>query len=137
MTPWVIRLIIANVLMFVASSASPEITEKLMLVPVLALSHPWTLVTYMFLHAGMGHIFFNMLSLFFFGPRLEMKLGGINFLWLYFISGIMGGLLSFVFTSYTPIIGASGAVYGVMLGFARYWPREPLYIWGVLPVEAR
>ena len=137
MTPWVLRLIFANIAMFILASLSPALNEQLMLVPALAFLRPWTLVTYMFLHGGFGHIFFNMLALFFFGPRLEAELGSKNFLLLYFISGIMGGLLSFFFTPYTAIIGASGAVYGVMFGFARYWPRELLYIWGVFPVQAR
>jgi membrane associated rhomboid family serine protease len=108
-----------------------------MLVPVLALVRPWTLVTYMFLHGGVSHILFDMLGLFFFGPRLEEKLGGKQFLWLYFLSGLMGGALSFFFTPYAQIVGASGAVFGVFLGFAYYWPREIIYIWGVIPVQAR
>ena len=137
MTRWVMRLVIANIVMFVLTSASPQALEGLTLVPVLILSRPWTLVTYMFLHGGVSHLLFNMLGLFFFGPRLELELGERQFLWLYFISGIMGGLLSFVFSPYTPIIGASGAIYGIMLGFAYYWPRAPIYIWGIFPVQAR
>ena len=137
MTPWVTRLIIANVAVFALSLASPRITEAFMLVPALTLTRPWTLITYMFLHGGIGHILFNMLGLFFFGPRLEDRLGGLQFLWLYFLSGLMGGVLSFFFTPYAQIIGASGGVFGVFLGFAYYWPRELIYIWGVFPVQAR
>jgi membrane associated rhomboid family serine protease len=137
MTPWVTRIIIANVVMFILSSTSPRVTEMFMLVPALALVRPWTLVTYMFLHGGVSHILFNMLGLFFFGPRLEEKLGGKQFLWLYFLSGLVGGALSFFFTPYAQIVGASGAVFGVFLGFAYYWPREIIYIWGVIPVQAR
>jgi membrane associated rhomboid family serine protease len=77
-----------------------------------------------------------MLGLFFFGSRLEEHLGARHFLGLYFASGVAGALLSFVNFN-TPIIGASAAVFGVFLGFARSWPRERVYIWGVLPVEAR
>lgn len=137
MTNWVTRLLIANVIMFVLTYSSPSVTNMLMFVPFLILSQPWTLVTYMFLHAGIGHLFFNMLGLYFFGPRLESVLGGQKFLMLYFISGISGGLLSFLFAPYTPIIGASGAVFGIFFAFARYWPREQMYIWGVFPVQAR
>jgi len=89
------------------------------------------------LHGDIGHLFFNMLGLFFFGPRLEDHLGSRHFLWLYFVSGLMAAALSFVFNPFIPIIGASGAVYGVMLGFAYFWPKEPIYIWGVLPVQSR
>ena len=137
MTPWVTRLIIANAVMFVMSMARPELLNALAFVPVLVLVRPWTLVTYMFLHAGFSHILFNMIGLFFFGPRLEIELGGRRFLWLYFVSGIMGALLSFVFNPITPIVGASGAIYGIMLGFAFFWPRERLLIWGIFPIEAR
>jgi membrane associated rhomboid family serine protease len=136
-TRWVIRLILANFIMFFFSMAFPTIASAMVLVPALAISRPWTLVTYMFLHGGFGHIFFNMLGLYFFGPRLEIELGGRKFLGLYFISGLMGAALSFIFTPYVGIIGASGAVYGVLIGFAYFWPREPLYIWGLFPIEAR
>jgi membrane associated rhomboid family serine protease len=74
--------------------------------------------------------------LFFFGPRLESEMGGRDFLLLYFIAGMSGALLSYL-TPHTPIIGASGGVFGVFLGFARFWPREQILIWGILPVEAR
>jgi membrane associated rhomboid family serine protease len=137
MTPWVTRLIIANAAMFIIGVAAPDVSSALTLVPVFVLSRPWTLVTYMFLHGGLMHLLFNMLGLFFFGPRLEDRLGSQDFLWLYFISGLMGAVLSFVFTPYAAIIGASGAVFGVFLGFAYFWPRETIYVWGIIPIEAR
>ena len=137
MTPWTTRLIVANVVVYFLSTAAPELTTKFMLVPVLLLQRPWTIITYMFLHGGLMHLLFNMLGLFFFGPRLELELGSRRFLWLYFLSGIMGGALSFVFTPFSPIIGASGAIFGVFLGFAYYWPREMILVWGIFPVEAR
>lgn len=135
LTPWVQRLIFANVAMFLATMAMPQLYPLLGLYPPLLLFRPWTLFTYMFLHAGLWHIAFNMLALYFFGPRLEDRLGGRHFLGLYLASGLTGGLLSI----FTPalIIGASGAVFGVLLGFAKYWPRERIYIWGILPIEAR
>lgn len=113
-----------------------ELFRLLALVPILIPFRPWSVVTYAFLHGGMGHIFFNMLALFFFGPRLEQRLGGRHFLGLYFASAIAGALLSIV-TPRVIIVGASGAVFGVMLGFAYYWPRDKIYIWGILPLEAR
>jgi len=137
MTRWVIRLIIANAAVFLLTAASPAITEKLMFVPALVLARPWTIVTYMFLHAGFGHIFFNMLGLFFFGPRLELEMGSTRFLWLYFLSGIMGAILSLFISPHAAIVGASGAVYGVMMGFAYFWPTEPIYIYGIFPIQAR
>ncbi len=137
MTPWVQKLLIANVAVFFLTQIVPNITTHLMFVPFLVLVRPWTLVTYMFLHAGLMHLLFNMIALFFFGPRLEQRLGGKQFLALYFLSGITGAVLSFPFTPHAAIVGASGAVYGVLIGFAMYWPRERIYIWGILPIEAR
>ncbi len=137
MTSWTLRLIAANVVVFVISIAVPGFTEQFMLVPISVFLRPWTVVTYMFLHAGIWHLFFNMLGLYFFGPRLELEIGGRHFLWLYFLSGMMGALLSFIFTPYTAIVGASGAIFGVLIGYAHFWPRDQILIWGILPIEAR
>jgi len=106
-------------------------------IPRLALTRPWTFVTYMFLHGGLMHLLFNMLALFFFGPRVEDRLGSRQFGWLYFLSGISGALLSLALSRGSPIVGASAGVFGVMLAFAYFWPHEPILIWGVLPVPAR
>ncbi len=136
MTRWVLRLIVANAIVFLLQMARPGITQAFAFVPALVIARPWTILTYMFLHGGFGHILFNMLGLLFFGPRLEIELGSKNFLALYFISGLVAALMSFT-NPFSAIIGASGAVYGVFMGFAYYWPRENIYIWGVLPVQAR
>jgi membrane associated rhomboid family serine protease len=138
MTPWVLRLIVANVAMYFMQGLAVEVAERMVLVPVLFPREPWTLVTYMFLHGSGTHLLFNMISLFFFGPQVEARLGSRHFLGLYAVSGIVGGLLSILFTPRVPgVIGASGAIFGVTLAFARYWPRSQIYIWGILPVEAR
>ncbi|MEO8333352.1 MAG: rhomboid family intramembrane serine protease [bacterium] len=137
MTPWVLRLVIANVIVYFLQQTIQPLTGQLAFVPALMLSRPWTIITYMFLHGSLTHILFNMIALYFFGSRVESRLGPERFFALYFLSGIAGALLSFVFAPYAPIIGASGAVYGVMLAFARFWPRDQILIWGVLPIEAR
>jgi membrane associated rhomboid family serine protease len=137
MTPWVTRLIAANAVMFLLTRVFPEVERALMFVPAEVFYRPWTAVTYMFLHGGVGHILFNMLALFFFGPRLEAELGDRRFLLLYLISGLAGAALSFLFSFNTPVIGASAAIYGVFIGFTWFWPRAQIYIWGILPVEAR
>ena len=138
MTPWVRRLLVANLVIFFATLAYPQLYWYLGFVPAEILVRPWTAVTYMFLHAtpGFGHVLFNMIGLFFFGPRLELRLGSPSFLRLYLVAGVVGALLSFTAPG-VMVIGASGAVYGVLLGFAYYWPRERIYIWGLLPIEAR
>jgi membrane associated rhomboid family serine protease len=137
-TPWVKRLLVANVLVFFAQQTIPGLTGALILLPAAMLVRPWTMITYMFLHdpGSLWHLFGNMLGLFFFGPRVEQRLGSQHFFALYMISGIFGALLSFL-TPYNPILGASGAVLGVTLAYARFWPRDQIYIWGVIPVEVR
>ena len=122
--------------MFLLGGALPGVVRTFVLVPILIPYRPWTVVTYLFLHAGFAHLFFNMLALYFFGPRLEARIGGRHFIGLYLTSGIVGALVSLV-TPTALIVGASGAVFGVMLGFAHYWPRDPVYIWGLLRIEAR
>ncbi|MEJ2215025.1 MAG: rhomboid family intramembrane serine protease [Gemmatimonadota bacterium] len=135
MTPWVLRIIVANVAVFIFTETSPVLKQLLAFTPAWALHQPWTPITYMFVHAGIWHIGFNMLALFFFGPRVEARMGGRHFLTLYFVSGLGGAALSCI-TPYIGVIGASGAIFGVLLAFAHYWPHERIYIWGVLPVPA-
>jgi membrane associated rhomboid family serine protease len=139
MTPWVTRLLVANIAVFALQSTilPNAITELLVLVPRAVLARPWTLVTYMFLHGGLSHILFNMLGLFFFGSRVEQRLGERRFITLYLISGVAGGVASLIFTPRAAVIGASAGVFGVMMAFAMFWPRERIYIWGVIPIEAR
>lgn len=139
MTPWVTRLLVANVVMFALSfTVLPgAITELMVFIPRAILTRPWTVVTYMFLHGGLTHILFNMLGLFFFGSRVEARLGERRFITLYLLSGVAGALASLIFTPRASVIGASAGVFGVMMAFAMFWPREKIYIWGVIPVEAR
>lgn len=137
MTPWVRRLIVANVIVFFLEQTVRGFVGYLAYIPAYLLSQPWTVITYMFAHANITHILFNMLALYFFGPAVEERLGGGRFLGLYFLSGITGALLSTVFAFNSPIIGASGAVMGVMFAFARYWPHVRLLLFFIIPVEAR
>ena len=136
MSPWVLRLIVVTVMTHFIVSSSPALITTFGFEPRLLLTRPWTVVTYMFVHApGFGHIFFNMLSLFMFGSPLERRLGGNRFLGLYFAGGLGGALLSLLQPNHL-IIGASAATFAVSLGFARYWPDSLILIWGVIPVRA-
>ena len=137
MTPWVKRLIIANVIVFFLQQTAPGVTGMLAFVPRYILLQPWTLLTYMFVHSGLTHILFNMLALYFFGPRVEERIGSNRFITLYTLSGITGALMSLIFAPFSPIVGASGAIFGVMLAFARFWPDAQIYIMGILPLQAR
>jgi membrane associated rhomboid family serine protease len=139
LTPWVSRIIFANVAIFLAQMFIPGVADAsdlLKLRPVDIPVRPWTLLTYAFLHQGFGHIFFNMLVLFMFGPRVEAQLGSKRFVVLYVVSAIGGGLLSFITPDFF-IVGASGATLGVMYAFAKYWPRAQIYLFGFVPIEAR
>lgn len=138
MTPWVLRLVIANVAVFALQGfVANALLDLLVFVPRLVIVRPWTVVTYMFLHGSLTHLLFNMLGLFFFGSRVEARLGERRFLTLYFVSGIAGAVASLIFTPRAGVIGASAGVFGVMMAFAMFWPRERIYIWGILPIEAR
>ncbi|MEO5511654.1 MAG: rhomboid family intramembrane serine protease [Longimicrobiales bacterium] len=138
LTLWVKRLIIANFVVWLLQLVSPSVTYYMQFIPGHVLTRPWTPLTYMFAHdpGGFGHILFNMLALFFFGPPLEARWGSKEFLKYYLICGLGGAALSFVFLN-APIIGASAAVYGVMLAFAMNWPDAPILIYGIFPIPAK
>ena len=139
MTPAVRTILFVTVGAFFVQMTMPGMLENaFILVPRLILTRPWSVVTYMLLHApGIGHILGNMLGLFFFGPRVEERIGTRRFWVLYLVSGITGALLSFFVTPNSPILGASGAVFGVTLAFAYFWPDAIIHIWGIIPVPAR
>lgn len=137
MTPVVRILLFANIGAYFLQMTQPALANALVFYPPLIFARPWTVITYMFLHGSFMHIGFNMLALYFFGPRVEARLDSRRFTWLYFLSGLSGALLSFIFAPGAPIIGASAGVFGVMLAFAHFWPNEPIHIWGIIPVPAR
>lgn len=137
LTPWVKRLLIINAAVFVATLALPWLIGYLAFQPSAILFRPWTLLTYMFTHGGFWHVFFNLLALFFFGPPIEDRWGSNEFIKYYLICGLGAAAFSFLFAFHSPVVGASGAVYGVMLAFAMLWPNVPIYIWGIFPVKAK
>ena len=104
----------------------------------------WQPLTYLFLHGGFGHIFFNMLGLWMFGSALERNWGRRRFLRYYFLTGAGAGLLnvaaSFVWGGPAPLlvtIGASGALYGILLAFGVLYPHTPIYLWFLFAIPAR
>ncbi|MFN2567658.1 MAG: rhomboid family intramembrane serine protease [Gemmatimonadaceae bacterium] len=96
----------------------------------------WTPVTYMFAHGGLWHLALNMYTLWIFGPRVEHVWGTKRFTWFYLWCGL-GGLLAHALfgPDGSALVGASAAVFGVMLAFAWQWPREEVYLFGVLPLR--
>ena len=138
LTPWVKRLLIANTVVFFLTWLVGQdlVFSWLAFGPADVLRRPWSVVTYMFLHGDLWHLLINMLVLFFFGPPLEARWGSKEFIRFYMLCGLGGVALSFVFMP-SWIVGASAAVYGVMLAFAITWPEAPIYVWGIFPVKAK
>lgn len=99
----------------------------------------WQLATYMFLHGGVLHIFFNMLALFMFGNDLERYWGTARFLKYYFITGVGAGACSWLVSINSPIptIGASGAIYGLLLAYGMLYPNRIVYLNFLLPVKVK
>lgn len=101
----------------------------------------WQPVTYMFIHGSWSHLFFNMLGLLFFATGVEKALGTKEFLLMYFVTGILSGLFSialYYFTGnyFVSLVGASGAIYGILFAFAVVYPKSVIYVWGLIPVPA-
>src|SRR3954469_7212822 len=142
-------LIAANVAAFLLTAFMPGLKEYFGLVPVLVLHYGWLwqLATYMFLHGGIFHILFNMLALWMFGAELERIWGTRYFLKFYFVTGIGAAALTVLFSllpfgfaqqlQYANIIGASGAIYGLLLAYALYFPDRPIYMYFVFPIPAK
>ena len=103
---------------------------------------PYQLVTHMFMHAGFGHIFFNMFALFMFGRVLESVLGSKKFFILYFLSGLGAAalqlLIYYLQNEQAAMIGASGAVFGILIAFAMMFPNvELMIIFLPIPIKAK
>jgi rhomboid family protein len=138
LTPVVKRLLIANVAVYVVTLLVGQrfMFEWFAFQPTRIFFRPWGPITYMFLHAGFMHLAVNMLVLFFFGPPLESRWGEREFVRFYVTCGLGGVALSYVFLP-AAVVGASAAIYGLMLAFAMNWPDAPIYVWGIFPVKAK
>jgi membrane associated rhomboid family serine protease len=99
----------------------------------------WQLVTYMFLHAEILHLFFNMLTLFMFGNDLERYWGTERFLKYYFVTGIGAGVCSWLVAmdSAAATIGASGAIYGLLLAYGLLYPNRIVFLNFLIPVKVK
>ena len=135
-------LVILNCIVFALTYLFPRLFGYLALNPFSVIyGHAyWLFVTYMFVHGGIWHLFSNMLGLFIFGPPVERSIGTREFLLFYFLTGTLSGIASFfvyLFTGTNAILlGASGALYAVMLLFSVLYPRAIIYLFGIFPVRA-
>jgi membrane associated rhomboid family serine protease len=149
MTPAVKVLIATNVGVFLVSFFFRDVITYLGLTPA-AVVHRlelWQPVTYMFLHGGVLHVVFNMLMLWMFGVELERLWGTRFFVKFYFVAGVGAGLttlglsfLPFEFAErmyYIPTIGASGAIFGLLLAYGLYFADRPIYMYFLFPVKAK
>jgi len=135
------KIVIANVIIFFLQImlAKTNFQNFFALYPedVIRRGYIWQIVTYMFLHGSLSHIFFNMIVIWMFGTTLEQVWGSRRFLKYYFICGIGGAAFSFIFSYHSPVIGASAAGYGILLAYAVLFPYNQIYVWGIIPVKAR
>jgi membrane associated rhomboid family serine protease len=149
LTPAIKILIAINVGAFLLQQVVGELSIALGLQPaaVLGQMHIWTPVTYMFLHGGISHILFNMLSLWMFGVELERMWGTAFFTRYYLVCGV-GAALTTMLLSFLPgqigqqlyyslTIGASGAIYGVLLAYAMYFPDRRILFYFLFPIPAK
>jgi membrane associated rhomboid family serine protease len=126
-------ILIANVVVFLLQKITSDAVISLFaLWPIGDLFRPWQVVTYAFLHANVMHIFFNMFALYMFGGALESYWGSRRFAVFYFASVLAAaGTELLVLTESNvvePVIGASGGVFGLLLGFAWFFPRQKLML---------
>jgi membrane associated rhomboid family serine protease len=105
------------VVMFLTGGTNGLVGRQLLFFAPLTLSEPWRVITSMFAHASVLHILFNMYALYLFGSQLEHLLGRARFLILYFLSGIGGCAAVMVLAPNTPVLGASGAIFGLFSAY--------------------
>jgi len=151
LTPMVKNLIVIMVSVFLLqkileispSNINYYFTYYFALVPILVWQKYflWQLATYIFLHGGVFHLLFNLLALWMFGGELESYFGSKKFLRYFLFCGIGAGICTVLFTPNMyqpiPVIGASGAIYGILLAFGWLFPNRPIYIYFLFPIPAR
>jgi len=144
MLPTIVKnLLIINLIVFLATlylerSGMYAITNALALNPLgTGNFHVWQLLTYMFMHANFEHLFFNMFALWMFGNILENYWGPRRFLFYYFVCGVGAGLCNLLVPGWGLTVGASGAVYGILLAFGMMFPNERIYLYFLMPIKAK
>jgi membrane associated rhomboid family serine protease len=142
LTPMIKNLmIIMGAVFFLQMVVSSGISFYFGLVPILVWKkyYLWQLATYIFLHGGISHLLFNLLAFWMFGGELEKYWGSRKFLRYFLFCGIGAGICTVIFSPYQfiPVIGASGAIYGILLAFAWLFPNRPIYIYFLFPIPAK
>ncbi len=142
-SPFIKWMIVLDVIVFIIQNIYPQMTVTLGLSPrEFFQDFPNKLyqpLTYMFLHGGLGHIFFNMFALWMFGTEVEFTWGSKRFGRFYLLAGLAGAVLSMAVKSsqIAPIIGASAAIYGVLAAYWVMFPERYLYIYFLIPIKVK
>ena len=126
---YVAKLSLIILTVFVLQNIFPFYTDNFALISSRLLQQPWSVVTYIFLHANLNHVFSNLFSLVLFGFILEKIVGPRNFLLVFFSSGIFAGIASLFF--YPSVIGASGAIFGIMGVLSVIRPKMLVIAFGI------
>ncbi len=134
---WLLALNIGVYFLQLTLFGSDAVYSALALDPARFPAAWWTVGTYMFVHAWLAHLAFNMFTLWMFGPRLEQEWGTRSFVQFYLWCGLGGAIAHLIFAQHSAVIGASGAISGVLVAYALRWPDEEVYIFGVIPMKSR
>nr|AIA13686.1 Rhomboid family [uncultured bacterium] len=134
---WLLALNIGVYFLQLTLFGSDAIFSSLALNPSRFPNAWWGLATYMFVHGWLSHLVFNMFTLWMFGPRLEQVWGTRSFTQFYLWCGLGGGVAHLLFAPQSSVIGASGAISGVLVAYALLWPDEEVYLFGVIPMKSR
>ncbi len=139
LTPGVKGLVIANVAVFLLQMVFRGMLEPVLgLTPVLVVTKYWVwqILTYAFLHGNGWHLFFNMFALWMFAPHVEANFGTKPFLKYYFLCAFGAAFFQFLLAPTSLVIGASGAIYGLLLAFGFMFPDAVIYLFFVFPLRA-
>ena len=134
---WLLALNIAVYFLQLTLFSPDAVFSALALDPARFPNSWWTIVTYMFVHAWLAHLAFNLFTLWMFGPRLEHAWGTRTFTQFYLWCGLGGAVAHLLFAQHSSVIGASGAISGVLVAYAIHWPDEEVYLFGVIPMKSR
>jgi len=142
LTPGVKYLLLSCAGVFLLQSFAPQqISINFGLIPILVWKkfYLWQLGTYIFLHGSLFHLIFNLFALWMFGCQLERQWGTKNFVKYFFVTGIGAGICYALVKpgQLGPVIGASGAIYGILLAYGMIFPERMIYVWFLFPIKAK
>ncbi|MEW6049977.1 MAG: rhomboid family intramembrane serine protease [Candidatus Zixiibacteriota bacterium] len=142
-SPFIKVMLLLNGGVFIAQYFLPQIPAYLGFTPALFLTEFYRTfyqpLTYMFVHGGLGHVFFNLLALWMFGTEIEFTWGTRAFARFYFLCGLAGAALTLAVFPHQqiPVVGASGAIFGVLVAYWLMFPNRYVYLYFLLPIKVK